>query len=498
MKQNSLKKHLLVFAAATLIAAVLIGGLLCAMGRTFTFPVHEYTPYRDVLVEFETPGVAEVISKEKKDDNWVIRFRAVAPGSTAVTVICPHLNEGYQLNDSVGTYLHVTKLRTIIEVGRVRFSGTHVLCCGLSIYFLFVGVYLFLQYRRQKKTDFFSHETVLYLGLSLFILLLGLLFLALEGFCLVMVEDANGEMLFFVLQYALTALVIVSLPLVILFAFAISFSNVWLVRHEGFRPGNLLGILLGAFMLCGVGACIVIAIVNARDLFSFEPKTVVISAVRTIVSAVYLYFSVMLFATQYCCVIAGRRKVAFNKDYILILGCAIRKDGTPYPLLQGRVDRAVAFFRRQKEETGKEAMFLPSGGQGPDEVISEAECIRRYLCTQGIDEAQILPEAASTSTLENMKFSKALIDARTPDAKVVFSTTNYHAFRSGVLARDVGLNADAVTGKTKWYFWPNAQIREFVALLSRSWKLHLTVSVLLIAVSLLLSNMGTLVNHILH
>ena len=71
------------------------------------------------------------------------------------------------------------------------------------------------------------------------------------------------------------------------------------------------------------------------------------------------------------------------------------------------------------------------------------------------------------------------------------------AFRSGVLAADVGLDADAVAGKTKWYFWPNAQIREFIALLSRSWKLHLLLSLLLVIASLLLSYMGAVVEHLI-
>ena len=194
---------------------------------------------------------------------------------------------------------------------------------------------------------------------------------------------------------------------------------------------------------------------------------------------------------------AARHIPAFDKDYIMILGCAIRKDGTPYPLLQGRIDKAMEFYNRQLEATGKEAMYLPSGGQGSDEVISEAECIRRYLLAQGVEESRILPEAASASTLENMRFSKELIDKRTPNAKVAFSTTNYHAFRSGVLAADVGLDADAVAGKTKWYFWPNAQIREFIALLSRSWKLHLLLSLLLVIASLLLSYMGAVVEHLI-
>ena len=54
-----------------------------------------------------------------------------------------------------------------------------------------------------------------------------------------------------------------------------------------------------------------------------------------------------------------------------------------------------------------------------------------------------------------------------PNAKVAFSTTNFHVFRSGLLARRVKMRAEGMGAKTKWYFWPNAAVREFVGLLTR-------------------------------
>ena len=497
MKPNRKKKNVLVILSAALIVAVVTVVILLLVDRTFTYYVHEYNPYSDVIPEFETNGVVEVVSKEKLDGEWKIVFRSVAPGETAVTIDCPHASNEGELHDAMGIFFHVTKAGTIIETGRLNFHGFHFMCGGFFVCLMFISMYLFLQYRRQKKWNFFTHDTILHLGLSLFFLLQALLFFAFEIYCLICPEDANGELLFIVVQYALSGLTLASFPLVLLFSFAVSVSNLWLVRHEGFRVKNLLGVVLGAFLMFGVGLCLILAIANVNVVFVIDPKTVILSTVRTAVTTLYLYFAIVFFATQYVCVIAAHRKPDFDKDYIMILGCAIRKDGTPYPLLQGRIDKAMEFYNRQLEATGKEAMYLPSGGQGSDEVISEAECIRRYLLAQGVEESRILPEAASASTLENMRFSKELIDKRTPNAKVAFSTTNYHAFRSGVLAADVGLDADAVAGKTKWYFWPNAQIREFIALLSRSWKLHLLLSLLLVIASLLLSYMGAVVEHLI-
>ena len=79
-----------------------------------------------------------------------------------------------------------------------------------------------------------------------------------------------------------------------------------------------------------------------------------------------------------------------------------------------------------------------------------------------------MPECESTNTLQNMEFSKKLIEQRTSEGKVAFSTTNYHVFRGGMLAGQAGLQAEGMGSKTKWYFWPNAFVREFAGLLQNT------------------------------
>ena len=94
-------------------------------------------------------------------------------------------------------------------------------------------------------------------------------------------------------------------------------------------------------------------------------------------------------------------------------------------------------------------------------------------------------EDKSTDTSENMAFSKRLILDRVlssgveeapegywpsleyPEARIAFSTTNYHVFRSGLKARRVKFRALGMGCKSKWYFWPNAAVREFVGLLTQ-------------------------------
>ena len=92
-------------------------------------------------------------------------------------------------------------------------------------------------------------------------------------------------------------------------------------------------------------------------------------------------------------------------------------------------------------------------------------------------------EDKSSTTLENMKFSKKIIHKINPDAKIIFSTTNYHIFRSGMLSQAAELNAEGIGSKTKWYFWPNAFLREFVGIICAKIKFYIfAISVILLSV----------------
>ena len=111
--------------------------------------------------------------------------------------------------------------------------------------------------------------------------------------------------------------------------------------------------------------------------------------------------------------------------------------------------------------------------------MAEAIAIKNYLISQGVKENQIIVEDKSTSTIENMRFSKNIIEDINKDAKVSFATTNYHVFRSGVIANEQGLECEGIGSKTKWYFYTNALIREFIANLVQERRKHITLLILI-------------------
>ena len=145
----------------------------------------------------------------------------------------------------------------------------------------------------------------------------------------------------------------------------------------------------------------------------------------------------------------------------------------------------------QKEASGKDIVFVPSGGKGADEVISEAESIRNYLLSKGVPEDKILMEDRSSNTEENMRNSAALVReaSRQAEPKTAFATTNYHVFRSGILAERYGLHTEGIGSKTRSYFWVNAFVREFIATVYSERKKHLLVIAAMLAVTLVMIGM---------
>jgi uncharacterized SAM-binding protein YcdF (DUF218 family) len=212
-----------------------------------------------------------------------------------------------------------------------------------------------------------------------------------------------------------------------------------------------------------------LAVIIAPEFINgYFPVARIQTAAVNALSAVFLYLESMWLGAVAAGLIVSRMKADCNRDYLIILGCGMRKDGTPTPLLRGRCDQALKFYHRQLETTGKRAKFIPSGGQGSDEPVSESECMKNYLVSQGIPEDEIIMENRSTTTMENFRFSKELIPEE--DAKSAFFTTKYHIFRSGIWARRAGFARTAIQSEgasTKWYFWPNAFVREFAGLLTQ-------------------------------
>jgi len=345
-------------------------------------------------------------------------------------------------------------------IGRDAFALPVVLL--LDAFFAYALARLIIALKGQLRYNPYSYNTIYYLGFALFVASVLITHILLTSLLVAHPESyGNYSMILTTLLGSARNYMLLSAPFILAFSIALCISNISLIRHERFRFVNVLGIILAFLMVVGE------VFLFAYDYYATGSQFEVMlhDLFANMFAGVYLYFECMVIGAVIANIIVVRHEPDKDKDYLIILGCGLRKDGTPTPLLRGRVDRAVAFYKRQKAETGKELHFITSGGQGPGEANSESLAMKNYLLQQGVPEELIIEEDKSSDTLENMKFSKAIIDER-GGGRVVFATTNYHVFRSGLYARRVKMRAQGMGAKTKWYFWPNAAVREFVGLLT--------------------------------
>lgn len=128
-----------------------------------------------------------------------------------------------------------------------------------------------------------------------------------------------------------------------------------------------------------------------------------------------------------------------DAPYVIVLGAAVYGQ-TPSISLRHRSDRAVEHLRANPA-----ALAVLSGGQGEGEDISEAECMGRYLREKGVPQSRILLEDKSTSTLENLTFSRAVIEGAGGDSShVAVVSSSYHLYRARRMAAGLGMAADGL------------------------------------------------------
>lgn len=291
-----------------------------------------------------------------------------------------------------------------------------------------------------------------------------------------------------------SGLLLVLCPLLVLALLVFLLLNgVVMLRREGRSLGNLLSLLLGLALLL---LCLTPLAVLASD----EP--VVLAVVLGLLLAGYfgfLFVGYLGYSWLYPRLVRAR-----PADWVVVLGSGLGQGSRVTPLLAARIRTGIT------QAVARQARVLVmSGGKGDDEQLPEAEAMGRWaLAEGGLDPAlggpQLELERRSRSTVENLRFSAELLGRR-PElmtggapgapglvapgqtgeappppalAEGLLVTSSYHVLRAAMLARRLGVPAQAVGAPTAGYFWPSAVLREFVAVLSERRWVHLVLSLL--------------------
>ncbi len=151
--------------------------------------------------------------------------------------------------------------------------------------------------------------------------------------------------------------------------------------------------------------------------------------------------------------------VTGNEDAVIVLGSGIRGELLTVGL-KNRLDCAVEMYKDNPD-----IIIVVSGGQGPQEDITEALAMERYLLSRSIPQQNIIKEEQATSTYENFVYSKQLLDKTLgKNYKAAYVTNDYHIYRAGSLARIAGFgDLTHSHSTTVWYTVIPSCMRECMA-----------------------------------
>ncbi|MDQ0176591.1 YdcF family protein [Bacillus chungangensis] len=159
------------------------------------------------------------------------------------------------------------------------------------------------------------------------------------------------------------------------------------------------------------------------------------------------WFSIVIFICCFSFVVihlsivnAGKKSPEPNADYLVVLGAKLDGEQMSLSLLY-RMNAAFTYL-----EANPNTKVIVSGGKGAGEIITEAEAMARFLEDNGIEKNRIIKEESSTSTYENLLFTKQLIGGKQKD--IVIVSSDFHLFRAGIIAKRVGFEPQFLAAPT--------------------------------------------------
>lgn len=139
----------------------------------------------------------------------------------------------------------------------------------------------------------------------------------------------------------------------------------------------------------------------------------------------------------------------------VVLGCAVNGE-KPSAMLKKRIDAAYDYLTENPQ-----AVCILSGGKGDGENISEARCMYNALTEKGIAPERLYLEENSTTTAENMQYSKQILTEKGLGDTVVLITTDFHQYRAGLLAEKQDLQTYKVSARSGVFALPTFIVREW-------------------------------------
>ena len=183
-------------------------------------------------------------------------------------------------------------------------------------------------------------------------------------------------------------------------------------------------------------------------------------ALRGVLITGYVAFT-LLFAAESVLLANAINATPPSDATLIILGCSVKGE-EPSQMLRLRIEAAAEFMKENPEATA-----VLSGGQGPGEDITEALCMYRELTARGISPDRLYMEGKSTSTRENVAFSKEIILKENLNTKVAVVSNNFHLYRASLSVAAEGLEFYSVPAFTPYPLLATYVMREYLGIVAQ-------------------------------
>lgn len=174
--------------------------------------------------------------------------------------------------------------------------------------------------------------------------------------------------------------------------------------------------------------------------------TLVFKRLKIILTCLVVLLVIIMTISEIPVISYMHKREKAHSDYCIVLGAGVHGK-TPSRVLNQRINATYDFLTEYPE-----AKAILSGGKGPGEDITEASCMKEKLLTMGIDEDRLLLEENSTSTKENLMFSKKILDKIAPNTKeITVISSDTHLYRACFLANEEGFEAKGYYAYTDYH-----------------------------------------------
>lgn len=213
-------------------------------------------------------------------------------------------------------------------------------------------------------------------------------------------------------------LIILSIPIILaLFEWELSFSTVFII----------------------ISMILIYILINAKNIDYKNKYTKVIYKTYKVI--MILFIASFIFLQSAILINMYKTKdvnTVDNVDVMIVLGAKVNKDGVS-KTLKLRLDKAIEYYNKNKHIN-----IIVSGGQGKDEIMTEASAMREYLVENGVNRNNIILEDKATTTLENIIFSKSIMKNLNLGNRALIVTSDYHLFRGRFIASILGVDNEGL------------------------------------------------------